>query len=52
MSWLGAAGVADVERAIEANPSTVYLWFSMTKIATASVVVQLAERGALTSMTP
>ena len=46
-SWAGAAGYADLERREPARPDTVYLWFSMTKIATATAVVQLAERGRL-----
>ena len=45
--WAGAAGYADLERREPARPDTVYLWFSMTKIATATAVVQLAERGRL-----
>jgi len=45
--WAGASGRADLERGEPATPDTVYLWFSMTKIATATVVVQLAERGVL-----
>jgi CubicO group peptidase (beta-lactamase class C family) len=45
--WIGASGLADVARQVAAAPGTVYLWFSMTKIATATAVVQLAERGLL-----
>ena len=45
--WSGASGNADLERREPTGPETVYLWFSMTKIATAAVVVQLAERGTL-----
>ena len=45
--WAGASGYADQERREPAAPGTVYLWFSMTKIATATAVVQLAERGRL-----
>ncbi len=47
VSWIGAAGLADLEQRRPATEATVYLWFSMTKIATATVVVQLAERGKL-----
>ncbi len=43
----GAAGLADLATPASARPETVYLWFSMTKIVTATVVMQLAERGAL-----
>src|SRR4249919_1803390 len=45
--WAGASGYADLERREPAARDTVYLWFSMTKIATATVVCQLAERGML-----
>ena len=45
--WAGASGYADLERREPAAPDTVYLWFSMTKITTATVVCQLAERGRL-----
>ncbi len=47
VSWIGAAGLADIEQRRPATEATVYLWFSMTKIATATAVVQLAERGKL-----
>lgn len=40
-------GFADIETRQPASPETVYLWFSMTKLVTATVIVQLAERGAL-----
>ena len=43
----GAAGLADLATRAPARPDTVYLWFSMTKIVTATAVMQLAERGAL-----
>ena len=45
--WTGAAGLADVASMTPARPQTVYLWFSMTKIVTATAVLQLAEIGAL-----
>ncbi len=45
--WSGAAGLADLATGKPATTDTVYLWFSMTKIVTATAVVQLAERGAL-----
>lgn len=41
------AGVADLTERRPATPDTVYLWFSMTKIVTATAVMQLAERGEL-----
>ena len=40
-------GFADVETRQPASPETVYLWFSMTKLVTATAIVQLAERCAL-----
>ena len=40
-------GLADIEKRQPASPETVYLWFSMTKLVTATAIVQLAERGAL-----
>jgi CubicO group peptidase (beta-lactamase class C family) len=40
-------GFADIETHQPASPETVYLWFSMTKLVTATAIVQLAERGAL-----
>jgi CubicO group peptidase (beta-lactamase class C family) len=45
--WSGAAGLRDLAADTPAGPDTVYLWFSMTKMVTATVVMQLAERGAL-----
>jgi len=42
-----AAGVADLASGRAATPDTVYLWFSMTKIVTATAVMQLVEREAL-----
>jgi CubicO group peptidase (beta-lactamase class C family) len=45
--WSGAAGVSDLAASTPAQPDTVYLWFSMTKMVTATAVLQLAERGTL-----
>src|SRR5437660_6759178 len=42
-----SVGVADIATARPATTDTVYAWFSMTKIVTATAVMQLAERGAL-----
>jgi CubicO group peptidase (beta-lactamase class C family) len=39
--------MADLETAARATDETAYLWFSMTKIVTATAAMQLAERGAL-----
>ena len=40
-------GFADIETRQPASRETVYLWFSMTKLVTATAIVQLADRGAL-----
>jgi CubicO group peptidase (beta-lactamase class C family) len=42
-----SAGVADISSGRSATPDTVYMWFSMTKIVTATATMQLAEQGAL-----
>lgn len=42
-----ASGRADISTGQPAAPDTVYLWFSMTKIVTATAVMQLVERGRL-----
>jgi CubicO group peptidase (beta-lactamase class C family) len=42
-----AAGFADLAGAKPATLDSAYMWFSMTKIATATAVMQLVERGAL-----
>jgi CubicO group peptidase (beta-lactamase class C family) len=39
--------LADIDTRQPASTETVYLWFSMTKLVTATAVVQLAQRGAL-----
>jgi CubicO group peptidase (beta-lactamase class C family) len=49
---LESAGVADIPSGRPATPDTVFLWFSMTKIVTATAVLQLAERGALSLEDP
>ena len=45
--WTGGFGVADLATGRAATPETTYLWFSMTKIATATAVVRLADQGRL-----
>jgi CubicO group peptidase (beta-lactamase class C family) len=47
VAWSGAAGSADLATGEAARTDTVYLWFSMTKIVTATATLQLAERGRL-----
>ena len=45
--WRCGLGLADLATRASATSDTVYLWFSMTKIVTATAVVQLADRGRL-----
>jgi CubicO group peptidase (beta-lactamase class C family) len=49
---ISGAGVADVATGRPLTPETPSLWFSMTKIVTATAAVQLAERGVLSLDTP
>jgi CubicO group peptidase (beta-lactamase class C family) len=43
----GAAGVIDVHTGASVTPDTAFLWFSMTKIATATAAMRLVEQGGL-----
>ena len=45
--WERGFGFADLAASTPAAPTTSYLWFSMTKIATATAVLKLAEDGSL-----
>jgi CubicO group peptidase (beta-lactamase class C family) len=45
--FAGGFGWADVAGRIPATPSTNYLWFSMSKIATATAAMRLADEGRL-----
>jgi CubicO group peptidase (beta-lactamase class C family) len=45
--WNKGFGLADLEAPDPADADTVYLWFSMTKLVTATAVLQLADRGQL-----
>lgn len=47
VNLLAGAGLADISTHRPATADTAYLWFSMTKIVTATAVMQLAESGAL-----
>jgi CubicO group peptidase (beta-lactamase class C family) len=47
VSWVRAAGVVKTNDHRPMTPDTVLLWFSMTKIVTATAAVRLAEDGAL-----
>ena len=42
-----ASGVADIRSGRPATPETSYLWFSLTKIVTATAAVRLADEGRL-----
>src|SRR5918997_6643170 len=45
--WAKGFGLADLATTSPATPQTSYLWFSITKIVTATAVVRLAEDGKL-----
>lgn len=45
--WLGTTGYADVENFVRASDSTVYRIASISKLITATAVVQLVEKGKL-----
>jgi CubicO group peptidase (beta-lactamase class C family) len=47
LRWVKGFGLADIAASSPALPETVYLWFSMTKLVTATAVLQLHERGCL-----
>jgi CubicO group peptidase (beta-lactamase class C family) len=44
---VASAGVADLASGAQTTADTAHLWFSMTKIVTATAAMQLVERGAL-----
>jgi CubicO group peptidase (beta-lactamase class C family) len=43
--WARGFGFADLATANPATPQTSYLWFSMTKIVTATAVMRLPRAG-------
>jgi CubicO group peptidase (beta-lactamase class C family) len=45
--YAGGFGTADLATGAPATPATVYLWFSMTKIVTATAAMTLVEDGRL-----
>ena len=45
--WTRGFGFADLATLTPATPAKSYLWFSMTKIVTATAALRLAERGNL-----
>lgn len=47
VAWKRGFGYAELTASIPATPSTIYLWFSMTKLITATAVLRLAEDGHL-----
>lgn len=46
-AWARGFGLADLATGSPATPQTSYLWFSMTKIVTATAALRLAEQGDL-----
>lgn len=47
LRWAGGTGLDNLVTGTPATAETVYPWFSMTKLATATAVLQLCERGLL-----
>jgi CubicO group peptidase (beta-lactamase class C family) len=47
VTWQGSHGIADPIEGRPVTDRTAFLWFSLTKIATATAVMQLAEAGRL-----
>jgi len=45
--WARGFGFANLATSAPATPETIYLWFSMTKIVTATAALRLAEGGSL-----
>jgi CubicO group peptidase (beta-lactamase class C family) len=45
--WLRGLGHSDLGTNADATPASAYLWFSMTKIVTATAAMRLVDRGAL-----
>jgi CubicO group peptidase (beta-lactamase class C family) len=45
--YAGGFGTADLTTGVPATPTTAYLWFSMTKIVTATAAMTLVENGRL-----
>lgn len=45
--YAGGVGLADLATAAPATASTAYLWFSMTKLVTATAALRLADEGRL-----
>ena len=47
VQWAKGFGVADIEANTSASADTVYMWFSLTKLVTATCILQLVEDGRL-----
>lgn len=47
IAWLRGLGRSDLSTSAEATPGTSYLWFSMTKIVTATAAMRLVDQGSL-----
>jgi CubicO group peptidase (beta-lactamase class C family) len=52
LEQISSAGKADLASGRPGTPETIYLWFSMTKILTATATMQLAEDGVLSLEDP
>jgi len=48
VQWARAFGLADLTTRSPTSAQTVYMWFSMTKLVTATCILQLVERGRVT----
>jgi len=42
--WMKGFGLADIVQETPATPETVYMWFSLTKIVTATAIMQLVDQ--------
>jgi len=45
IAWQRTLGFANVQSQTRPNPDTVYCWYSLTKLVTASAIMQLCEQG-------
>ena len=43
IAWMKGFGLADLTAKTPANPETIFMWFSMTKLVTATAIMQLAD---------
>ena len=52
VAYADGFGLADVPKGIKATPETVYMWWSMTKMVTATAIMQLYDQGLIDLDTP